>query len=388
MSQHTSPRAPVDLAIVGAGIVGLGHAVEAVARGMSVTTIERDERPVGASVRNFGHGCVTGQAGEAYAYAQTARPIWLDLSTRAGFWSAECGTVVVARSSDEVDCLTELAEQRGSDEVITLTTAQVRARIPIGDGVMGGAFLPRDLRVDPRAAAPAIADWVARQPGAAVRWSTAVTGVEPGVVHTTRGDVVAREVIICVGHHVDRLLPEIAEQAGIHRCALQMLQVRPPDGTTIGPAVLTGTSLLRYPAFAGTGGAQALRERLTRERPDLLGADVNHMLTQLPNGDLIIGDTHTYATTLAPFGVESWDEMIMTETSALLGLPRLAVVSRWRGVYAHAVGSEFLRARVADHVTAVSVTSGIGMTTGLGLAVSVLDSLDHPFPATDGALPC
>ena len=42
----TSER--VDLAIVGAGIVGLAHAVEAVRRGLSVVVVERDERATGA----------------------------------------------------------------------------------------------------------------------------------------------------------------------------------------------------------------------------------------------------------------------------------------------------------------------------------------------------
>ncbi|MGV9538945.1 FAD-dependent oxidoreductase, partial [Streptosporangium sandarakinum] len=36
-----SPGVPADLVIVGAGIVGLAHAVDAVRRGLSVTVIER-----------------------------------------------------------------------------------------------------------------------------------------------------------------------------------------------------------------------------------------------------------------------------------------------------------------------------------------------------------
>jgi len=44
-------------------------------------------------------------------------------------------------------------------------------------------------------------------------------------------------------------------------------------------------------------------------------------------------------------------------------------------VYASADASGFLRAKVAPGVTAVAVTSGIGMTTAFGLAPDVLDSL-------------
>ncbi|HEY3736031.1 MAG TPA: FAD-dependent oxidoreductase, partial [Jatrophihabitans sp.] len=57
--------ASADLVVVGAGIVGLGHAAAALRRGLSVVVLERDSRAVGASVRNFGHVCTTPQSGQA-----------------------------------------------------------------------------------------------------------------------------------------------------------------------------------------------------------------------------------------------------------------------------------------------------------------------------------
>ncbi|UZN02870.1 TIGR03364 family FAD-dependent oxidoreductase [Cellulomonas sp. S1-8] len=364
--------AVVDLVVVGAGIVGLAHAVEASARGASVVVLDRDDRAVGASVRNFGHACITAQDGEALAYARRARGTWLQLGRTAGFRVDECGTLVVARTGEEMAALDQLAAERGPAEVDLLTGEEVAARAPV-TGALGGAHLPADLRVDQRAAAGRIAAWLTEQPGAAVRWSTPVLGVEPGLVRTGRGALRASRIVVCVGHDVDRLLPEVADRAGLRRCLLQMLQLRPPAGTTIAPALLTGTSMLRYPALARTEGARALRERWQRERPELLDAGINHMLTQLPNGDLVVGDTHAYARTHDAFSAEALDDLLLAETRALLDLPAMPVVHRWQGVYADAPG-EFLRAHVADGVTAVAVTSGIGMTTALGLAPAVLDS--------------
>lgn len=369
------PAPQVDLAVVGAGIVGLAHALSGAERGLSVVVLDRDERAVGASVRNFGHACITAQAGEALAFAEHARDTWLRIGREAGFGVAECGTVVVARAPEELAAVEELAAERG-DTVELLTPAEVRARIPVApDRLLGGAFLPRDLRVEQRRAVGALAALLARR-GVGVRWSTQVQGVEPGLVRTTRGDVTAHRIVVCVGHDLDRLLPDAAAQAAVLRCRLQMLQLR-AAGLRIAPAVLTGSSMLRYPALAGTAGAAALRERWSRERPDLLDAVVNHMLTQLPDGDLVVGDTHDYAGTPEPWSHEPLDELLLAETRALLGRSDLAVVRRWQGVYASAP-EPFLRAPVAPGVTAVSVTSGIGMTTAFGLASAVLDDLLAP----------
>ncbi|MFC7344842.1 TIGR03364 family FAD-dependent oxidoreductase [Saccharopolyspora griseoalba] len=365
---------PTDLIVVGAGIVGLAHAVEAVERGLSVTVVERDERAVGASVRNFGHACITAQTGEALRLAERSRATWLRMGAKAGFDVAECGAVVVARSTEEAAALQELAESRGSEQVRLLTPAEAVALAPVADGELrGAALLTRDLRVDQRRAAASLAEWLAAQPGVRMLWSTPVLGVEDGLVRTGRGELRARQVVLCVGHDLDRILPETAEAAGMRRCALQMLQLRAP-GLRLDPALLTGTSMLRYPALAGTEGAEALRARWREQRPELLDASVNHMLTQLPDGDLVVGDTHAYARTLDPWSSEELDRLLLAETGHLLGRDDLAVVRRWRGVYASTEG-DFLRARVSPGVTAVSVTSGIGMTTAFGLAPTVLDSI-------------
>ena len=88
-------------------------------------------------------------------------------------------------------------------------------------------------------------------------------------------------------------------------------------------------------------------------------------------GTLLIGDTHDYAATVEPFAAESTDRLLLTETARLLGVEHLDVIERWAGVYASAP-DEFLVRDLDDRTTLVVVTSGIGMTTGLGLAARTL----------------
>lgn len=363
-----------DLVVVGAGIVGLAHAYSAVERGLSVAVVERDDWATGASVRNFGHGCVTAQRGTALGYSLDARAAWLRLAKEAGFWLRECGTVVVARGEDERAVLSEFAEVRDGD-VTVLDAAGVAERVPVTDGVVGGALFPLDIRIDPREAVQAIAKHLAER-GVSFHWSTTAHVIESGAVTTSRGTLRAGSVVVAVGHDVDRHFPELAETLEVRRCSLRMLRVANPHGRVVEPAVLTGFSMLRYGGFEECPSLPAVRDRLGADHPDLIDVGLNLMFTQLPDGDLTIGDTHTYQRTVNPYRREELDNKVLAETARLLGVRELTVLERWRGVYASAA-EPFLVEAPADGVRVVSVTSGIGMTTALGLAPTVLDDL-HP----------
>lgn len=371
-SERAERTERADIVIVGAGVVGLGHAVAALKRGLSVVVVERNQRPIGASVRNFGHGCFTAQHGDGLRYAMRAREIWISLAKSAGFWLRESGTVVIARAEDEYAVLEDFRASR-DDGVALLDPSEVRALVPTTAEVTGGAWLAADIRVNPRQAAPAIAAWLAGE-GVRFQWSTTLHQVAPGVITTSRGEVHAPLIVVAVGHDVDRHFPEIAADAQLQRCVLHMLRTANPTAAVIDPAVLTGFSLLRYAGFAVSPALESVRQRLAREDGDAVGAGVNLMFTQLPDGDLTIGDTHAYAVTPSPFQAESADDIIVDRISALIGCSGLTVKERWRGVYASA-REPFLVASPAPGTRVVSVTSGIGMTTAFGLAEEVLEDL-------------
>ncbi|ANC30457.1 TIGR03364 family FAD-dependent oxidoreductase [Isoptericola dokdonensis] len=358
--------------VVGAGVVGLGVAAEAHRRGHRVTVVEQAAGVTGSSVQNFGHVCTTAQAGDARRYALAARERWIALGSAAGFDVAAVGTHVVARSAAELRLLGELAAERGEEEVRLLDVAEVRAVAPMrADDVVGGAHLHLDLLVDPRAAAPALARWLASQ-GVAFRWRTAVRGVAPGRVETTRGVVEGDVVVVAVHHDLDRLLPDLAEEVGLRRCRLHMLRVRPGTPHGLAAPLLTGWSMVRYAAFAVCPSAADVAAELAAADPDGARWDVNLMATP-QGGTLILGDTHLRATDAPVFQDEEGFDLLLRLGRDLLGRDDLRVLERWQGTYATAPGREFLVAEPAPGVHVAVVTTGIGMTTGLGLAVDVLD---------------
>jgi FAD dependent oxidoreductase TIGR03364 len=360
---------PYDLAVVGAGIVGLAHADAALRRGLRVVVIERSTEIVGSSVRNFGHVGTGMHRGEAGEYAARARALWIDLAERCGFWMRQSGALVVARAEDELAVLAE------SGAGPLLTAAQVSDLAPV-IGAVGGMRSELDLQVDPRAAAPAIARHLADR-GVDFLWRTTALGVESGTVHTSRGEVRAECIVVATNFDVDQLYPQLAERHGVVRCSLDMLLA---DGVGLELPVLTASSMLRYSAFASSPSATDVRQRFERDHPELIEHDINQMYTERPDGTLVVGDTHVRAVTVSPFQDEAAFGVLERITAELFGKP-VRIRQRWQGVYASAP-QDFLVERPADGVRVVAVTTGIGMTTGLGLGDRVVAEL---FSTTEGA---
>ncbi|MDR2254538.1 MAG: TIGR03364 family FAD-dependent oxidoreductase [Arthrobacter sp.] len=359
-----------DLIVVGAGIVGLAHAYEAHRQGLSVRIIERDARPNGASIRNFGHCCITAQGGEQLEMSYRSRAGWLDAAKDVGFWAPEAGAVSVARTEAELRVLEEFASARGSEAAQLLTAAQVRERLgrPGADPrIVGGAFLPADLRVDPRVTAPAIADWLQAQDGVEIEWRTTVGHVADGVVSTSRGEFTASDVFVCVNHDMDYLYPELADRWQVRRCALQMALASPVAGWSLDSAVISGTSLVRYDGFGEMPGIQAVRDELRAQTPELVDMGANVMFTRRPDGTVILGDSHVYGATIGPFNEEWISDRLVDEIGSIMG-EKLNVVQRWQGIYASSALTNVVDERVDDRTRVISVTSGIGMTLSFGLA--------------------
>ena len=103
----------VDIAIVGAGIVGLAHALAAAKRGLKVAVFERNSYAVGASIRNFGMIWPIGQpAGLLLDRALKSRQIWTEVAAAARIAIDPCGSLHLAYRSDEMAVLQEFVDTR------------------------------------------------------------------------------------------------------------------------------------------------------------------------------------------------------------------------------------------------------------------------------------
>lgn len=367
-----------DVAVVGAGIVGMAHALAAARRGKRVVVIDRDAQANGASIRNFGFVTVTGQqAGECWRRARRSRDIWAEIAPRAGIEVLHEGLSVIAQTEEGAAVAEAFLRTEMGEGCRLLTPEEGRARLPRlrTDAARAVLWSPHELRVESKDAIPQLAAWLAAEQGVAFRWGTAVRGIDLPRIDTSAGVIEAEACIICPGDDFLTLHPDRIAAYGLTKCLLHMLRVDPGPGVRLGSAVMSDLGLARYKGYAELPEAAALAERLTREKGETLGHGIHLIAVQSADGSLVVGDSHHYGATPPPFAGVRVDELIMDELDAVLDLPGRRISAHWTGIYASAEDRLMLRDDVSDREKIVIVTSGTGASTGFAIGEETIAAM-------------
>ena len=368
---------PYDLAVVGAGIVGMACALAAARRGRRVVVLDRDAQANGASVRNFGFVTVTGQArGEMWERARRSRDIWAEVAPQAGIPIQHHGLVMAVRRAEAVTLLEAFLKTEMAEGCRLLTAGEVRRDHPhlAGEGLIAALWSPHDLRVESREAIPRLAAWLVARYGVEFRWGVSVLAAETGRLTTSCGTIEAGAIAVCPGDDLTTLFPKPMAAAGLTRCKLQMLRLADP-GFRLSSAVMSDLGLARYAGYAALPEAQPLATRLAAEQPDHLANGVHLIVVQSADGSLVVGDSHHYAKTPDPFSHRAVDDLILDEFAEVFGQPAPPVVERWTGTYASAQDRTVLVEAPMDGVRLATVTTGAGASTGFALGEEVVAGL-------------
>jgi len=366
-----------DLAVVGAGIVGLSCALAAARRKLRVIVIERNVRARGASVRNFGLVTVTGQERDGVWHrARRSREVWQEVAAQAGIPIVNQGLWVAARRPESAAVLDAFLHSDMAEGCRLLTPSAAQQQCPSLRtlGLRAVLWSPHELRVESRDAIPMLAGWLERDHGVTFRWETAVHAVDPPRLDTSRGPVSATAAVVCPGDDLVTLFPERLAAAGIGRCTLQMLRLESP-GFALPGTVMSDLSLVRYGGFASLPEAGALRQRLESEQHEYLRHGIHLIIAQGSDGSLVVGDSHHYDPVTEPFADEAVYGLILDEYRAVTGQPPPAVRERWTGTYAVADERAVLIDAPSLRVRVIVVTSGVGASTGFAIGEEVISEL-------------
>jgi FAD dependent oxidoreductase TIGR03364 len=378
-----------DLAVVGAGIVGLGVALAAAREGRHVVVIDRDSRANGASIRNFGFVTVTGQrAGAHWARARRSRDIWAEIAPRAGIEVLQQGLVMPAYRPEAVEVVYAFLRTDMGAECRLISETEAMRRLPLlrTHGLREVLFSPHELRVESRVALPQLARWLEAALAVEFRWNTAALRVDDRGVTTSTGFITAEAAVVCPGDDFTLLFPEIIARHALKICTLQMLRMAGDGLPPMLSPVMSDRSLARYEGFSALTESAALQARLDRERPGMREFGIHLIAAQSSDGALIVGDSHVYGAAAEPFARADIEELILSAMDEVLVLPHRRVSERWTGSYASSGSRTVLVERPATNVRLVMVTGGTGASTAFALGEQVVADLFNPSVAVAKAL--
>ncbi|WAL59817.1 TIGR03364 family FAD-dependent oxidoreductase [Thermocoleostomius sinensis] len=362
-----------DVLIVGAGIVGLAHALAFAKRGQSVVVFERNPQAMGASIRNFGMVWPIGQPqGTLYNRALKSRDIWLEVSSKAGIHAQESGSLHVARRTDELAVLEEfVASHPNPTSVQLLTPAQAIEKSPavIKDGLLGALWSATEVIVDPREAIAKLPAYLSDTYSVQFHFGTAVTAIENGTVTAGGEHWTGDRMVVCSGADFETLYPELYATSGITKVKLQMMRSVPQShGWRLGAALCGGLTLTHYSSFAHCPSLPALKERIANETPHFPQWGIHVMMSQNAQGELIIGDSHEYGLSPDPFDRTDINQYVLEYLKGFADVPSFEIAATWHGVYAKLPGQTELILHPDEKVTIVNALGGAGMTLSFGLA--------------------
>jgi FAD dependent oxidoreductase TIGR03364 len=378
-----SANRKADVAIVGAGILGLAHAYFAAKRGRSVVVFERTPRAQGASVRNFGMIWPIGQrAGTVHQIATRSRQIWNEILDAAGLPYRPTGSLHVVYHEDEAEVAREFVE-RGPALGYTcrwLGPAGLLAKSAAVNptGLIGGIWSPSELTVDPRQILAKLPAFLAEKFGVQFRFGTAVRSIQLPNIEAGSETWTAAQAIVCGGDDFETLYPELFATSAIDRCKLQMMRTAPQkSGWQLGPSLAAGLTLRFYPAFEiCTATLPKYKNRVARELADYDRFAIHTLVSQTADGALTLGDSHEYGLSVDIFNKTEIDELVMKNVREFLVAPDLSIAQRWYGVYAKHPDKPWVAIEAAPGVRIVTAVGGSGMTLSFGLAEQMISEMN------------
>ena len=193
-----------DIAIVGAGIMGLAHAYHAARAGMTVTVFERDPFANGATTRNFGMLALIAQA-EGVTMESALRNLgcWQEVAAHANINLLQNGCLFLAKHAQEMDVLTEFSKLKrtggSSEKILTPKKLLSYATSVQQTNLIGGLWSDNAWKIDQRNAPAQLATWLAEKYNVEFHYDTEVSNLSLPAIETNNGNFRCNRAIICSG---------------------------------------------------------------------------------------------------------------------------------------------------------------------------------------------
>jgi FAD dependent oxidoreductase TIGR03364 len=370
-----------DVIVIGAGVLGTFHAYYAAKKGYKTLLIERNALPNDASIRNFGMAVrsIVETAGEWSGFARASAEIYQSIQQEHDISVKVSGSLYIASTETERKVLEEFAQAFSpAYNCSYLNSDEALQRYPFIQApyCQGALLFPADLTIDPRSMLKQLIPYVIQTgPVEYLPYTTAVA-VEAFGQHCTirdaKGNVfTANQVFVCSGAEYRTLFPEFFASSGLKICKLQMMQTVQQPPNILPHSILSGLSILRYPAFKACPAYTSLQQQAVDEHISNYG--IHLLFKQATDGSIIIGDSHEYNTFAeAAVGEETTNchinQTILRYGKQMITLPSWDIQKMWNGYYLMHPQRDVYTETIDGAIHIVTGIAGKGMSTGPGFA--------------------
>lgn len=375
-----------DLIVVGGGVLGTFHAYHAARKGKKVLILEKDNRPVGSTVQNFGQVVPSGLAGKWFDLGLKTLEIYKEIQQKTDVSITQQGSVYIASDEAEWQVAQEMSKIHQDlgyeNQLLDANEVTGKFRHIKSSYARGGIFYPGDMSVEPHLLIYKLLEFVQAEYGVELQTSRAVVACEDtpaGAEVTLAGNekLLADKVVICSGYVFNLLFPDIYRSSGLIVSKLQMLKTHPMPEVKLGSNILTGLTIRRYesfeqcPSFSRLETPEHLRE--------LKQWGIHILFKQGADGSIIIGDSHEYAgvgevENLGLGSKEFIDELMLKEAARIVDFNVQNIAQNWAGLYAQHP-NEIFEHDISSNIHIRTGIGGKGMSSGAGYAGEVIAGL-------------
>ncbi len=377
-----------DLIVIGSGALGTFHAYHAARMGKKVLLLEKDNRPVSATVRNFGQVVPSGMAGKWFAYGRRSLEIYGDIQAEHDLTVRQNGSLYVASDEDEWTLANELYDRRRADgyPCELLSKAQTLTRYPVlQPGYVRGALLfPTEVSVEPDQMIHRLIQYIVKKHGVTYWHDSAVVDCQSnynGAIITlaNRMRFQAQQVLICNGSEFRLLFPEVFAESGLVVSKLQMMQTVAMPQVSLPGNILTGLTIRRYESFAECPSYEHSQNALPEHLVELKKWGIHILFKQALDGSIIVGDSHEYAGAAhvddLDFDTKDYvNKLMLEEARRIVTFPVDQISRTWAGFYAQ-TPNEIFEYDIDENIHIVTGIGGKGMTSSAGYAEQKIGQL-------------
>ncbi|WOX04985.1 TIGR03364 family FAD-dependent oxidoreductase [Microbulbifer pacificus] len=378
-----------DLAIVGAGVLGSFAALEALRKGKRVLLLDAGVIARGATVRNFGQLVPSGMAlGPWRELGIRSLSIYRQLQPMVGGAIWQQGSTYIASTPEEAMLLEEMhaIDCAHNYRSQLLTPNQCMEKMPAlrAEYCHGGLYYPDEMSAESGQLMPRLWSLLSANPALTLRPGTLVRDIRERdgsveILTSSNESLRADQALICCGHLLNQLYPDITQHDQMKLCKLQMLRSESVPGIRLPGNLLTGLSIRRYEAFHSCPSYPVLPQPVLDPRYGEFG--IHMLFRQSADGSIIIGDSHEYfpandVTSIDYEVREDINQLMLEEARNILKLPHWRMTSCWNGYYSQDMsGQKVLLRSVSEKIHLVTGIGGKGMTTGPALMQNVVQQL-------------